>query len=332
MTAAPLLSRAVQVRTAEPGDAAALLALHREGFGSGWQERHWQWRFVDNPLRRTEIVGAFAPEGRCLASFCGVPLPCRYAGEPALVVSAGDVIVHPRLRTSVAGALLLLRVSTQFFETFGGGAVRVVFGFPQPALLRFMVRHCRIEVLGDVAVLVRGASHGAAPGSDLRVGVDCRLPADVEALAARWQSDVGTGIVRDGRYLQWRYVDNPHADYTIVTVRRPTGTLLGLAVLRLVGPNEDTALLVEWLVPRTDAVAAGALLAAAERLAVAAGRPNLAVSFAPSSPEYASFRAVHGFRVVQPEHRLVFRTYSRGIDHRFLTQQWFHSLGDMDCT
>lgn len=330
MTATPLLSPAVEVRNAHASDGPALLALHRDGFGSHWQTRHWNWRFVDNPLRRTEIVGAFAPDGRCLASFCGVPLPCRYGGELALVVSAGDVTVHPQLRQSVAGAKLLLRVATRFFETFGGGPVRIVFGFPQPALSRVIERHCRIEVLGDVAVLVGDGNTTGAPQRELVAGIDAQLPPDVETLVARWHGDVTTGIVRDRRYLQWRYVDNPHADYTIVTVRG--ATLRGLAVLRLHGSNEDTTLLVEWMVPRGDAAAARALLFAARRFARNAGRPNLAVSFAPSSPEYATFRAEHGFRAVNPEHRLVFRTYSAGIDRRFLTQRWFHSLGDMDCT
>lgn len=326
------LPQAIDVRVADAGDADALLDLHRRGFASEWQPRHWRWRYVDNPLRRTTIVGAFAAPGNCLASFCGVPLPCRFGDRTELVNLGGDVVLHPKLRQTVAGGRLLLRVATHFLASFCGGPTRMIFGFPQPGLCRVLTEHCGFQVLHDVVVLVRtAAADRAAPGEPAARELD-GLPPDLDDLSARWQQQGHSGVVRDARYLRWRYVDNPHAAYRFFAVRSGSGGLRGFSVLRPDAREADVMLIVDWLVPNDDPEATRMLLATTQRAAQNAGRRNLAVSFAAAAPESAVFQREHGFRSVLSGHRFAFRTYDPAVDAAFLLRDLHHSLGDLDCT
>ncbi|MCK5943192.1 MAG: GNAT family N-acetyltransferase [Planctomycetes bacterium] len=332
MTSTRLLSGDLHVRPAGAADAEQLLRLHREGFDSAWTMRHWRWRYVDNPLRSTEVIGAFTADGRCLASFCGVPLPCRYDGATALVQRAGDVIVHPQLRTSVAGSQVLLRVANQFCSTFGGGDRRIVFGFPEPGLQRTIVRHCRFEVIAGVALLQRAVDAPVAACARLRVATDADVPADADGFLQAWGREVATGIVRDRRYLQWRYRDNPHGAYSFVSARSSSGALRGLGVLRHEPLAPGSLAAVEWIVPRGDREATGAMVAAASERARALDRTDLVCSFAPSSPEFIELQRDHGFHVRMTPYQFVCRPYHAGITRRFLFENWFHGFGDLDFT
>jgi len=329
VTRPALLRDAIDVRRADANDVDALLALHHVGFGSSWGPTHWRWRYLDNPLRQTAIVGAFAPDGRCLASFCGVPLPCLYRGQRARVLRSGDVVVHPLLRQSVAGSSVLLRVANAYFDAFGGGDARVAFGFPHPGLSRTLVRHCRLEVMADVLLLVRDAAQLPAR-SAMKTATRAGLPADADALLRRWSADVTTGIVRDERYLRWRYQDNPHADYTLVTARGQDDELRGVAIARPSTEHPDALLVAEWIAPRDDDESSAALLAALRDVADAHGRSSVALSTSTSRPEFTELQARHGFRAVATPYQFVYRSFSSDIDRAFLFENWYHSFGDMD--
>ncbi|MGE3174612.1 MAG: GNAT family N-acetyltransferase [Planctomycetota bacterium] len=336
MTETRLLAQAITVRLATRDDAAALLQLHHEGFGSRWSMAQWRWRFVDNPTGRTAIAGAFDPAGRCLAAFCGVPLRCRYRGEDGLVTRAGDVVVHPQLRRSVVGAKLLVRTGDLFFATFGGGRTRVVYGCPELALRRTAVRHLRCDILGDLPALVRPVDGGVDGRGDepavSGVVVEERrhLPDDLDALCARCTAATPTGLVRDGAFLRWRYDRNPLVDYVVHAARDAAGGLRGVAVLRRGGLHDESCSVVELLVPPGDQDCERALLRSAEDAARARGLGFVLACFSPTSDLFERLQHRHGFRVRLSSHQIVFRTYAAGCDRRFLFDEWFYSLGDFD--
>jgi hypothetical protein len=331
MSRSALLSAGVTVRRCTPGDQQALLALHREGFVAQWDAAAWRWRFVDNPLRRTELIGGFAADGTCLVAFAGVPLPCRVRGEPRRVHLGGDVVVLPALRHGLAGARLLHRAAEQYFAGFDDPLCRLVLGWAEPPLRRLLVRHVGCEILGDLLFLVRDlAAPAPATPPGIAVTADVRLPDDVDALWHRCAAAVPTGLVRDRAWLQWRYADHPRVRYTLLAARDAGGALRGLAAVRAGGYHDAVCSLVEWLVPPDDGDAAAGLLAAAGAHARALGRQWLLAMFAATSREFAAFQEQHGFRVRPAPHQAVIRSYEPGVDRQFLFEHWQHSMGVLD--
>jgi hypothetical protein len=323
-----LLSAGVTIRRCTPADQAALLALHRSGFVNQWDDAFWRWRFVDNPLGRTELTGAFTADGRCLASFAGVPLPCRMGGELRRVHASGDVVLSPDLRRGLGGSRLLQRVSELYFSGFGDPDTWLVLGCPEPPLRRMIVRHLGCEVLGDVLFLAREAGTPIGPAT-VAVEHGASLPDDLEGLWQRCAAEWTSGLVRDRAYLEWRYVRHPRVRYTFLVARGEGGALRGLSAVRDGGYHAEVFSLVDWLVPREDGAAAASLLATAAQLAAARGRRYLLAMFAPSSPEFLRFQE-HGFRVRPTPYQAVFRSYAAGVDRQFLFDHWYQTMGDLD--
>jgi len=325
-----LLAEELAIRRADHDDAAALLHLHRQGFERARGLEAWRWRFVDNPLGSTQVVGAFAPDGRCLASFAGVPLPCLLDGKPTVVQRAGDASVHPMLRRGMAGSNVMVRTAQAFFAEFASGPLCASFGLPVPALLRTLVRFCRFEVIAELLVLVRDLHQPTGGPSPLFCDAGTSVPFGANALAWQWHREIRNAILRDVGYLEWRYERCPDQDYTFVSARSRDGCLRGLAVLRTT-PLEDAALAVaEWIVPDDDVEAQRSLLGAVTAWGRARGFRALAMAAPTWSATFRHCQAAHGFQVRPTEHRLGFRSFHSHARQPFLAQHWHFSLGDVD--
>jgi len=332
MNSAPMLTDAVTVRSAGIDDASTLLDLHRAGFDSDWTMADWRHRYVDNLDGGPSIVGAFTSEGVCVAAFCGVLMPAKFGGKVRLACRGGDVAVHPDLRKTAAGPKLLLRVCSTYANSLSGGEVGAIFGFPQPGLLRTLVRHCRYEVMADVMWLMKPVSEHGQPSSELQTSIAETVPDDSAAFLHECMEQVDAGVVRNLNYLRWRYERNPRGSYVTATVRSRSGTLTGLAILRREELEDGALLINEWLVRRGDANSRQALLGAVESLARQLGRKNVVTSFAVSSPEFGEMQELHGFHVAPAPYQFTVRPYSSTITRSYMFHNWLHTPGDLDFT
>src|SRR5262249_9810437 len=119
-----------------------------------------------------------------------------------------------------------------------------------------------MELMHGVSAWVRPVA-APGPGDGARLDswlyeieeVD-RFDVEVDALWRRCGGRYTSALVRDARYLNWRYADCPDVDYVLLLARnRLTRRPSGLAVLRRGWFAERFAALVEWRVPgRTAAV------------------------------------------------------------------------------
>ncbi|HEB51938.1 MAG TPA: GNAT family N-acetyltransferase [bacterium] len=329
MNSSVTMSQPVEVRRAQPTDVERLVALHHAAFGSQWTDEHWRHRYDRGPVQRGEVVAAFSADGRCLATFCGVVLPCRFAGEPGLVCRAGDVAVHPELQTNPAGPRLLLRVCSRFVDELRG-SVGFIFGFPQPGLSRTLIRHCRYEVMADVCWLVSGRDALPKPQPNgPTISTDGHVPDDADRMLAELARQTPSGLVRDQRYLRWRYLRQPESKHAVLTARSATGAVIAAAVVGCNSQHDDAVVIAEWLVPRQEHATAGALLSGVRSFAASQGRQHVVTAFQGHTPEFAEMQQA-GFRVQVSPHQFVYRPYSNRMSRRFLFDNWYWSPGDLD--
>lgn len=332
MSTAPLLNGAVKVRRATHADAPALLRLHQASYDCDRTTAQWDWRYRGNPLGAMIIVGAFTGSGECVATFCGVPLRCRFDGAVTTICRAGDVAVHPELQKSVAGPKLLLRVSSDFVREVGAAEHLAIFGFPEPGLGRTLVGHCRYEVMSDINWLTRSVAElaEARPADELPTCLSDEVPEDAGAFLHQWGGSVTNGLIRDCDYLRWRYENNPEANYRFAAVRSRSGALRALAVLRDDSPLADAVVMVECMVPSGDREARHAILATAASLARQCGRADIVTAVAPNTEDFQLLQQEHGLRVLVSPYQFTYRSYQPKVSRRFLFENWYHSAGDLD--
>src|SRR5687767_1621349 len=205
--------RRFEVRLLRDADEAALLELHRSGF-AGHPPRtaeHWRWKHRDNPLHRREIVVVEERDRGLAAVYAGVTYRIVLDGVERLAGLHSDVTVAPRYVGTPTATKLIAAAGERYFDLFAGGATALTWGFPEPAPQRIGLRFLRFEVLRDVAFLVREA--GAATRTTESAGVTVeaveRFGATADELWSACATELGTATVRDGRYLDWRYAEQP---------------------------------------------------------------------------------------------------------------------------
>ncbi|MCA8973797.1 MAG: hypothetical protein KDC98_03710, partial [Planctomycetes bacterium] len=157
-----------------------------------------------------------------------------------------------------------------------------------------------------------------------------RFDARTDALWDANKDQSRLAIVRDARYLNWRYADAHDADYELLEcVDRGSGALRGIAVVTqrdLVFPR--TTFIADWLLPGADVEAMTALIAAAEQRADATSAGALATLFNHLDPRFLGFQHL-GFRVLGTGYFQVVIPFTID-DTRFYKDHWYHTLGDSD--
>jgi hypothetical protein len=103
----------------------------------------------------------------------------------------------------------------------------------------------------------------------------------------------------------------------------------GIAVLRLEWEGQPIATVVDWLVPRGDAHAAGALLRGVEAEVARRDVRELAAWLPPGSPEQRFFLA-QGYRVDPTDVPLTARLYTPRVEWEWLTRNWYFTMADSD--
>lgn len=320
------------VRAFRPGDEESLLALHNRAFDghSPRSRAHWDWKFRHNPVGTTEIVLAEDGAGRALAVYAVVSHRILLEGRACRAGLQTDMAVDPSLRTGLGGSRLVVAVGEEFQQHFHADDVRLEWGFPEPHLQRVCLRHLKVGVLRDVVFLVRECAAPLAAPSSVAVRAGATVPAGVDELWRGCAAEIGTGTIRDERYLDWRYARHPDVRHLFLEARGTRGELRGLAVLRAGGYDERAFSLMDWLVPLDDADAERALLAAAHEQALQHGKEALLAWFPAPWPLFRRFQREHGFFAASSPFQECYRSREAGLGRRWLDAHWYQTTGDID--
>ncbi len=321
---------AIEIREFRPGDEPALLralneCCRREHPRAGQRTpEEWRWAFGENPAGR-RIWLALDGE-RVLAHHAAMPRKV-WLGREALFAELVDCFGPSARGLQKEG--LYVRLGRALGENHGGaGGDAVHYGFPSGER-EWRLANGRLdqEVVRDLSLLVRTCAD--APGE---------RPREVETLErfdeqARWLWDrcaggFGASAVRDGDFLNWRFVQRPHVRYERLGVRDGAGILRGFAVLRSAEwASEPCELLVDWLVPPEEPEAGELLLRGALTSARGSGHDTLAAVLPEWSPWFERFQR-RGFLALDGRARLCARSFARKLDEIWLRENWWFTLAD----
>ncbi len=293
----------------------------------------WSWAYGANPAG-SNALAAFGANGALVAHYGGVGRRAIVGGKERRI----SEVAHPF--EAAPGHLALS--AKGYFDAFGGPRGDVVlYGWPEDR--RLATKLLEFEVVRTEDVLVYdGRAHLATTDASVRVERLERFDEHARWLYDRCAGAFGASVIRDAEYLNWRFVDRPGHDYTILGARDDDGILRGYAVLARATnagavrvhagePWPGRALLVDWLVPADEPNVGDSLLSAA----VAEARrdraqgvdASLTASIPPWSPWFERFQRA-GFRVCFDERALVARAFVRKYDDLWLRDNAWLTLSD----
>ncbi|MFZ2171184.1 MAG: GNAT family N-acetyltransferase, partial [Methylococcaceae bacterium] len=190
-------------------DETGLLELFLLAFGHEMPPELWRWKYQGLSTLGTLV----RHEGRPVAFYGGMPRAIHLFGSPTTAVQIGDVMVHPQQRGILTRKGPFFQTATSFLEHFVGPdkAFPIAFGFPSERAYRLAARLGLYEKAGELMrvswpalqarpsykVCIRSLSHGQIAAAD-------RL----WRFMAKSLPDQVVGV-RDGAYLQRRYLQHP---------------------------------------------------------------------------------------------------------------------------
>jgi GNAT superfamily N-acetyltransferase len=340
-------------------DRDSVFAFLREALpaaDSARLSRQWDWKYDANPFNQAggpDILLLQVP-GQLVAMYGRLVFRVAIDGSEHLAHHGCDLLVHPAYRGRRLSAHLRDRDlidSPIHFSWQNEASYRVArrdgtAGIPFVSLVRPL----------DIARVVRGrlGEHrlgrvtGAVVGRALRhmplfrrhvavvpeVAVT-RIQSFDERYDRLWQRscrDYPVMIVRDRRYLEWRFLQRPDASYTIMAATRGS-EVLGYMVTRCADrEGERWGYLVDFLVQERSAAVFGLLLQHALDDLRQAGAA--AVSCRVAVPPYRRLLYRHGFMPLPYGASGYIRGRVRLPDQPLQmfgdVRQWFLTMGDGD--
>lgn len=326
----------VTIRAFRPGDEVGLLAGYNAVFDKPRSLAHWNWKFRDNPVGAVHVAVAEHETAGIVGTYTSMPVRIRMDGQDLVAAQGLDMWVLPDFRRHGARPGLFVHIGWKMYELFGGtgeGQARFHYGWPIPNW-RIGQKYLRYENIRDWDFLFRPVPAGGLPKRPIAAGLEVRrvprVGADADALWLSVRDELALAIVRDERYLNWRYASAVDASYELFECRETaSGKLRGIAVWRqsdFLFPG--AAQIVDWVCPADDDAAMHALVGACEQLANERGCPVVATLFPQMNPRFLKFQAM-GFQVYGTTYFLVVIPFDNH-GTLFYREQWYHTSGDSD--
>ena len=327
------VSRDYELREFSPGDETSILETFNLVFRGARSTkpartlRTWRWAFLENPGGWR--IWLALSEGQVVAQSAGLGYRLRLAGRDDFASQSVDSMVHPAHRRGLKNPGLFVRTVQRYVAAYGGERDAFFFGWPNRSARRLgssrlgyrLIRHDRLlglELEGDAEPMPEGVHQVER--------LDARAGELWERCAAQW----GASVVRDERFLRWRFSRAPHRRYELLAVRGEDGATCGYAACRAASwPLPGSYVVVDWLVPDS-ATEVGELLQRAIRArALAQRRSVIAVLLPPWSEWFGRLRRA-GFQSAPRAMPLVARCHRGGLDEVWLRRHWWYQLAESD--
>jgi len=329
----------ITVRPYRPGDETAILDTFNRVFAQvdptfrGRTLEEWRWLYRENPSG-TRIMLAWAPDGRLVSQYAGLPARALVDGVRACFNQAVDSMTDPAFRRGLKKPGFFVLTARPFSRLFLGPPPEqdpLVWGFPVPSAWRIgraYLKYGLVRTQLKLTVHPAALRPGAAPGVD--VEEVRRVEPGIEAVTLRAAEACRAIALRDAPQLEWRFLRHPQHRYRIAVARRG-GRPVGLAVHRKgsFDGREDLALICDWLVEPGDAGAENALLAWLAETARAEGAAPLCGIFSEALPPWRAFQRA-GFVAEPTRYFLTGRSWRHPRDLRWYQEHWYYTLGDSD--
>ncbi|MFH1019152.1 MAG: hypothetical protein V1782_00865 [Pseudomonadota bacterium] len=323
------------IRPWRPGDEAAILDAFNRAFPTRRTLPEWRWIYRDSP-DGAEIMLCLAPNGEVAAHYAATIHRALYGEVEVRVGMMRDTFTLPAYRGVLCGRRALISTTYDAFVSMWTGPGRMLMGYGFPNH-----RHYRLGRLSmqyrPFSVWWRGqcrlvserktAVHRPASSPLTIREVTCFD----NAFDRLWARDIARyrfTLIRDSRYLNWRFVDAPHRSYwrfACFSFLRPE--LQGYLIFH---PHNESAFLVDFHLPSQPEAARSFWREVSARL-WARGIRRIEGWCAAATPDVSALLEL-GFTPLPRDEQLcpVYRSFDPQLDPDWAENHFHFTMGDSD--
>ncbi len=318
-------------RLYEPGDEEGIVALYARVFGYERTPEWWRWKIKTLPAAvETTWVAVAEKDGSIIGHYPGIPIQMKLHGETRPTILITDVMTAPEFRRRG----ILLHMAEEAKRHWRNSGFTAQIGLPNDqwgsrtrtvgwitlfplTWLRFPLHLGRIvarpgrlprplsapaRLLGEAAarVWVRprvGRLERRASASGVAVEEAHSAGSDFDLLWSSLEWHYANCVVRDARYIRWRFLTALPTPYKVLMSQRG-GLPTGYIAYRTAGPRDvANGYIADMFTAPDDADSAHALLGAALTDIWQAGAGMAMVTAVPGSPLHSLLRSAGAMQV-----------------------------------
>jgi hypothetical protein len=335
VTRPSIFDREAVIRPYRPEDEPEVLALYRTVFGAGAEEKlvERRWRYERNPAGHHRTMVCALEDGSLVASYTAIPLRVGLLGRPTRGALMVDAMTHPSVRGALLGrGGIFARTTEALAQSLTEEGFEFSFGVPQRRHARLGQLVMSYELRDDIGYYSRAIEdtwikrmRRTLP--DPRVERLESFGPDADALWERLSPAYDCSVIRDARYLRWRYDECPRHDYLRFALRGRDGGWDGWMVVSVDGA---TATLVDALLPPDPSRGASALLYRVMGAAIGRGATEMVGWARPGTPIERLLVAGGFWKETYDGVRFACRLFVDSVDGVALRDRWYFQPGDTD--
>lgn len=235
------------LRPFQPGDEESVLDLWETAFKSKMSLDLFHWKYLENPYWESMML-CVTKASRVVTFYGGIPFRFQYRKGEADVVQLMDIMSHPDHRSD----RIFAKTANRFMDVYlRSGKLVLMYGFPGEFHFSIGARIFNYEKISDVSYLkisIRDLLQLEQVSGSIALVQDIDSQASfIDDLWQRCKGDYPFSIVRDSRFVKWRYFDHPEKRYDMFHFyTHGDATTQGYGVFSIKG---EKAFLVDILLP-----------------------------------------------------------------------------------
>lgn len=216
-------------RDYEAKDEDYISELFSIAFGRHLNRQFWQWRYLENPYGRG-IIRLMFDENRLIGHYAVAPIPLMVEGQQVRAALSMTTMTHPDYRKKG----IFLELASDVYSACEREGIRLVLGFANKNSYHGLTSCLDWIGFGQV-------TYGEITGyqnSGRRIGEGYSyekaeiIGREMDSLWERLKVTFTVVVPRNSKYLNWRFIDNPIENYTMLLLRDHVGNLQGYVALK----------------------------------------------------------------------------------------------------
>ncbi|MFX1394336.1 MAG: GNAT family N-acetyltransferase [Promethearchaeota archaeon] len=250
-----------KIRRYKHGDEEQIIQLFQKVFGKhmGKTEsiKHWKWEFEYNPINRNEIFLAINAN-KLVGQYAVIPVKMKIGIKEYTATLSLDTMTHPDYR----GQGIFPTLATNLYNDLGKSGISITYGFPNTLSIYGFIKKLNWFEISKVPIYIRPLNFislfhyylknnflsqffGSIANffynlflkkkkmpSYLKIEKIKDFGIEFNVLWKIIKREIPIGIVRDSKYLNWRYFQKPEEKYVVFSIKN-NEKLKGYIILKI---------------------------------------------------------------------------------------------------
>jgi hypothetical protein len=202
----------MEIKKYNPGDEKYILELFKLSFGKEMTQEYWDWRFKSNPFNQVPMIHLMWDDEKLVGHYAVSPIEMVIDGKIHKTALSMTTMTHPEYGGRGIFSQLADSLYNELKDEHG---YTMVWGFPNNNSHYGFIKNLNWYNIADVPFLALDAEK--LKKVDLHpYKLHDSFSKEISDLLSDGSKKIKINKTTD--YLTWRYIDNPSANYQILTL------------------------------------------------------------------------------------------------------------------